>query len=138
MAVITLLSMALLSIDPSPFIVSEAFMIGDVEVSCLKGVMDVRHSFLVVLNIALTTACHSFGLTIDPAWSSLYLQQPRESLQLYPVFTIASLVKHARKHNLTQLRVMTNQMNFSRYAQTSTTHAKIHPRSSIFCKGFPE
>ena len=79
-------------------------MIGDVEVSSLKGAMKVRHSFIahgLLNNDVLMNAYHSSGLIIEPAWSLLYLQRQPESRQLYPVFTIGSLVKRVPKPNLT-------------------------------------
>ena len=102
-------------------------MIGDIEVSSLKGAMDVRHSFPMLHSaFALTKAYHSSGLTIELAWSLLYLQLPHESRRFYPVFTIVSLVKRVRKPNSMRLQAMTNRMNFSRYAQLQTTKRNLH------------
>ena len=76
-------------------------MIGDIEVSSLKGAMDVRWHFGSFSVHFLTNTHHSCGLTTELEWSTLYHQQLPDSRQLYPVSTIASLVNHIHKHDWT-------------------------------------
>ena len=56
-------------------------------------------AFRVISYSPLTNAHHSYGLTTELEWSTPYLQQLRDSRQLYPVSTIASLVNRIHKRD---------------------------------------
>lgn len=92
-------------------------MIGDVEVSSLKGAMDVRWLWYSYFCSSWFQFWSSFGSKIKREWRRRCHQLSPESLRLLLDSTIASLVKPYHKRVSTPLLVTINLTNYSRYVQ---------------------
>lgn len=79
------------------FLVSEAYMIGDIQVDDLKGAMKVCTRTLSNRMAGLIYDLDSYGSKTRQAWRRLCLQHSLVSLQRSPDFTTAYWARHSRK-----------------------------------------